>query len=300
MKPLMNRLKDPKPLVAEGATGTMLLAMGLRAGECPESLNLTRPDLLQEIARQYFEAGAQIIHANTFGASPLKLAQYRLQDKTTEINHNAVGAVRNAVGDRAYVSASLGPTGRLLKPYGNTDPEAISDGYRRQISALMEAGVDAVCFETMTDLDEAMLGVKAAKEVSPWLPVMATMTFDATPRGFYTIMGTTIEKAAQGLQAAGADVIGSNCGNGILNMVEIARQFRRCSRLPLIIQPNAGLPEVRDGTPSYSETPEFMVERAAEFVAIGVSIIGGCCGTTPAYTRGLRKMLDMSCRTDDA
>ena len=294
MKPLLERLKDPRPLVAEGATGTMLLAMGLKAGECPESLNLTRPEMLQEIARQYFEAGAEIIHANTFGASPLKLAQYHLEDNTAEINRNAVCAVRNVVGDRGYVSASLGPTGRLLKPYGDADPAVVSDGYRRQIAALIEAGVDSVCFETMTDLKEAMLGIRAAKDVAPGLPIMATMTFDATPRGFYTIMGTTIEKAASGLRSAGADVIGSNCGNGITNMIEIARQFRRCSDLPLIIQPNAGLPEIRDGIPTYSEAPEFMVERAAEFVRIGVSIIGGCCGTTPEYTRGLRKMLDMS------
>jgi 5-methyltetrahydrofolate--homocysteine methyltransferase len=291
VKPLLERLKEGRPLVAEGATGTMLLAMGLKAGECPEVLNLTRPELPEEIARQYFEAGAEIIHANTFGASPLKLAPYGLQEKTKEINLRAVQIVRKIVGNSGYVAASLGPSGRLLKPYGDTDPDAVYAGYRRQVAALIEAGADAINFETMTDLNEATLGIRAAKDLAPSLPVMATMTFDATPRGFYTIMGNTIEKAAAGLQAAGADVIGSNCGNGTENMIEIARQFRQCTSLPLIIQPNAGLPEIRDGVPVYSETPQFMVERAKELVAIGVGIIGGCCGTTPEYTRELRAMV---------
>jgi 5-methyltetrahydrofolate--homocysteine methyltransferase len=294
LKTLLERLKERKPLVAEGATGTMLLAMGLKPGECPESLNLTRPEWPEDVARQYFEAGADIIHANTFGASLLKLAMYGLQDRTEEINRNGVQAVRKVVGDRAYVSASLGPCGRLLKPYGDTDAKAVYDSFRRQVAALTEAGVDAISFETMTDLNEAKLGIQAAKDLAPALPVMATMTFDATPRGFFTIMGTNIEKAAAGLQAAGADVIGSNCGNGTLNMIEIARQFRECSSLPLLIQPNAGLPEIRDGVPVYSEAPRFMVERAKELVALGVSIIGGCCGTTPEYTRGLRKMVGMT------
>jgi len=291
VKPLLERLKDGKPLIAEGATGTMLLAMGLKPGECPESLNLARPEWPEQVARQYFEAGADIVHANTFGASPLKLALYHLEDQAEAINRAGVEAVRKAVANRAYVSASLGPCGRLLKPYGDTQPEVVYASFRRQVAALIEAGVDAICFETMTDLNEAKLGVKAAKEIAPTLPVMATMTFDATPRGFYTIMGTTIEKAAAGLQAAGADVIGSNCGNGIVNMIEIARQFRKCSTLPLIIQPNAGLPEIRDGRPVYTETPQLMVERAKELVAIGVAIIGGCCGTTPEYIRGLREMV---------
>jgi len=292
MKKLLERLKNGEILVADGAMGTMLMERGLKPGEPPESFNLTRLDVIEEIARLYLDAGADIIQTNTFGASPLKLSLYSLEDKTEEINRNAVLAVKEVVGDHAYISASCGPSGRLLKPYGDTEPEAVYNSFERQIDALISAGVDIICIETTVDLTEATLVIKAAKTASPATPVMATMTFDPTPRGFYTVMGVTIEDAAKGLEEAGADIVGSNCGNGIENMVRIAREFREYSSLPLIIQSNAGIPEIRGNTTVYPETPEFMAEKAKELVLSGVSIIGGCCGTTPDHIRAIRKMVD--------
>ena len=291
MKDLLERIKNGV-LVADGAMGTMLMACGLKPGDVPESFNLTQPEILEKIASLYLDAGAEIIQTNTFGASPLKLSFYSLDDKTEEINRNAVLAVRKAVGERAYISASCGPSGRLLKPYGDTEPEDVYSSFERQLKTLINSGVDIICVETMTDLTEATLAIKAAKTVSPSTPVMATMTFDPTPRGFYTIMGINIEQAAKGLETAGADIIGSNCGNGIENMIKIAIEFRQKSRLPLIIQSNAGLPEIKMNTVFYPETPEFMAEKAKELVSIGVSIIGGCCGTTPEHIRALCEMLN--------
>ena len=293
MKSLLKRLKDGEILVADGAMGTMLFDFGLKPGEPPESFNLTRPEVLEEIAGLYLDAGADIIQTNTFGASPLRLSSYSLDDKTEEINRNAVLAVKKVVGDRAYISASCGPSGKLLKPYGECEPEEIYNSFRRQIKALINAGVDAICIETMTDLREAELATRAAKTVSPPTPVMATMTFDPTPRGFYTVMGVSIEDAAQGLKQAGADIIGSNCGNGIENMIKIAREFKKYSALPIIIQSNAGIPEMQGDKPVYPETPEFMAQKAKELVSAGVSIIGGCCGTTPEHIRAIRKMIDL-------
>jgi 5-methyltetrahydrofolate--homocysteine methyltransferase len=292
MKPLLERLREKRPLVADGAMGTMLVQRGLKPGECPEAISLSRPELLEEIARLYFDAGAEILETNTFGASPLKLTQYGLEARLEEINRAAVRAVRNVAGDRAYVAACVGPSGRILKPYGDADPEEVYSGFVKQVKCVIDAGVDLICIETMIDLTEAQLAVKAAKAVAPTIPVTATMTFDATPRGFHTVMGITIEKAAAGLQEAGADLVGSNCGNGIQNMIEIARQFRRCSERPLIIQSNAGLPKMKDGVAVYEETPEFMAGKARELVNLGVSIIGGCCGTTPEHTHAIRKMVD--------
>jgi len=283
MKPFLDRLKEGRPIVSDGALGTMLLARGLGSGQCPETWNLSRPEVLREIAEAYVAAGSEIVATNTFGASPLKLAQYGLEGQMEAINLAAAEALRGAVGGRAYIAASCGPSGKLLKPYGDAEPKAVQESFRRQMSVLIEAGVDVIFIETMIDLAEAVLAVKAAKEVSPEMPVVATMTFDATPRGFFTVMGTTVEKAAAGLQAAGADAIGSNCGNGIVNMVEIARRFRQCGDVPLVIQSNAGLPEVRDGRVEYPESPEFIAEKVKELLEIGVSIIGGCCGTTPAH-----------------
>jgi len=291
MKKLFERLKEGEILVADGAMGTMLMTH-LKLGECPESINLTHPEILEEIASLYLNAGADIIQTNTFGASPLKLSLYSLEDKTEEINSNAVLAVKKVVGNRAYILASCGPSAKLLKPYGDTDPEVVYNSFERQIKALISAGVDIICIETMTDLKEATLAIKAVKAVSLSTPVIATMTFDSTPRGFYTIMGVNIEKAAIGLEKAGADIIGSNCGNGIENMIKIAREFKKYSNLPLIIQPNTGPPKLEDGIPVYQETPEFIAEKAKELITIGVSIIGGCCGTTPEHIKAIRKMVD--------
>ena len=292
MKDLLKRLKNGEIFIADGAMGTMLMACGLKPGDVPESFNLTQPEILEKIASLYLDAGAEIIQTNTFGASPLKLSFYSLDGKTEEINRNAVLAVRKVVGERAYISASCGPSGRLLKPYGDTEPEDVYSSFERQLKTLIHSGVDIICIETMTDLTEATLAIKAAKTVSPSTPVMATMTFDPTPRGFYTIMGINIEQAAKGLETAGADIIGSNCGNGIENMIKIAIEFRQKSRLPLIIQSNAGLPVIKRNTTVYPETPEFMAEKAKELVSIGVSIIGGCCGTTPEHIRALCEMVD--------
>jgi 5-methyltetrahydrofolate--homocysteine methyltransferase len=190
------------------------------------------------------------------------------------------------------VTACIGPCGAMLKPYGNADPDDVLAGYRRQIEALVAAGIDGVFVETMIDLTEATLAVRAAKAVAPDLPVLATMTFDATPRGFFTVMGVSVEQAATGLRAAGADAVGSNCGNGIEKMVEIARAFRDATDLPLVIQSNAGLPDTSTGTAVYPETPEFMAARIPDLLAAGVSIIGGCCGTTPAHIRAFRAAID--------
>jgi 5-methyltetrahydrofolate--homocysteine methyltransferase len=284
-KEFLERIARGEILVADGAMGTMLMSHGLKSGEPPESLNLTKSSVLELVAREYLDAGADIIQTNTFGGSPLKLSLYNLDDRTEEINRNAVQAVRRVVRDAAYVSGSCGPSGKLIKPYGDTESDTMYRSFKRQIASLVEAGVDIICVETMTDLTEATLAVRAAKQIDAGVPVMATMTFDPTPKGFYTIMGISIERAILGLEDAGADIIGSNCGNGIEHMIKIARQFKLHSRLPVIIQSNAGIPEMKGNKTIYPETPEFMAEKAKELAQIGVSIIGGCCGTTPEHIK---------------
>jgi len=291
MKTLLERLATGETLVGDGALGTMLIASGLKPGETPEAFNLSRPEVLEDIARQYLEAGADFVTTNTFGGSPARLARYGLEGQVEEINRAAVEIVRRVVDGRAYVFASIGPSGHMLKPYGDGDPAQIGAGYERQIRALAAAGADLIGVETMTDLTEAVLAVRAARTVAPQWPVMATMTVEAAPRGFFTVMGVSIEQAARGLGEAGADVVGSNCGNGSEAMVEIAREFRARTSLPVAIQPNAGLPEMRGGTVLYPETPETMASHARALLAAGVAIIGGCCGTTPAHIRAVREVI---------
>ena len=291
MTDLLTRLAAGSVLVGDGAWGTLLLARGLRQGEPPEGVNLTRPEVLEDIATQYLKAGADLITTNTFGGSPARLRQFGLDGQTEAINSAAVGAVRRVAQGHAYTSASVGPSGHLLKPYGDADPADIGAGFERQMRALAEAGADLLCIETMTDLAEAVLAVRAARTVAPSLPVMATMTFESTRRGFFTVMGASIELAVRGLSDAGADILGSNCGNGSEAMVAIAREFRARTARPIAIQPNAGLPQPLAGVLVYPETPEFMAEQARELLAAGVAIIGGCCGTTPAHTRALREVV---------
>jgi 5-methyltetrahydrofolate--homocysteine methyltransferase len=292
MNPFLNRIIKGEVLLSDGALGTMLIQRGLRAGECPDIWNLEKPEILQEIASLYLDAGSDIISTNTFGGHPLKLEQYGLHNKTETINKAGVRAIKGVVDGKAYLAASCGPSGKLLKPYGDTDPEEISRGYERQIAAIVEGGIDIIYIETMIDLSEAILAVKAAKSIAPELPVCATLTFDFSPRGFYTVMGNSIEQATKELEAAGADVIGSNCGNGIDNMVNIAGEFKRYSQRPLLIQSNAGLPVVTGETVEYSETPEFMSDRVKKMLDIGINIIGGCCGTTPEHIASFRKTID--------
>ena len=293
MTPLLDRIRNGDVLLADGAMGTLLLGAGLKPGGCPESLNLDRPELLEKIAHNYFNAGAEILQTNTFGASPLKLAAYGLAEQTEEINLGAVQAVRRAIGGRAYVCACCGPSGKLLKPYGDTEPEVLARSFERQLRSLVEAGIDAVNFETMIDLSEAEIAVKAARSVAPELTVVATMTFQPTRRGLFTIMGNTIAETARRLTAAGADVVGSNCGNGVELMLEIAGEFRKVGTMPISIRPNAGIPQLIAGKPVYPETPEFMAARVPDLVRAGVSIIGGCCGTTPEHIRAFRAALNL-------
>ncbi len=283
----LTQLAERRVLVADGAMGSLLFSMGLKQGDCPEALNLSNPEMLQRVASLYLEAGSDILQTNTFGGSPLKLEEYGLDNQTETINRAAVEAVRSVCGQRAFVSGSVGPSGRMLQPYGDTESGVVFDSFKRQAHALIESGADVICVETMTDIQEACLAVQAVRSCSADIPIMATMTFNETPRGFFTIMGVTIEQACVDLKKAGADVVGSNCGNGLKNMILIAYEFRRFTELPLIIQSNAGLPRTVDGKIVYDETPEYFEKNVRALIDAGVSIIGGCCGTTPEHVRGI-------------
>jgi 5-methyltetrahydrofolate--homocysteine methyltransferase len=295
---LLDLLRGGELLVGDGAWGTQLLERGLKPGGCPEEFNLEQPEILSEIADRYVEAGAEILTTNTFGGSGLRLRPFGLEDRTEQVNEAAVEAARHAAGDRARVSGSVGPTGSILKPYGDADESEVRETFERQILALTRAGVDLLCIETMTDLREAILAVKAAKAIAPAVPVAATMTFEPTRRGYFTVMGVTVEQAAGGLGEAGADLVGSNCGIGIEAMIGVAREFKRHTPLPMVIQPNAGLPQNRGGRVVYPETPEFMADKARELIDLRVSVLGGCCGTTPEHVRAIRNVVDAWRRGD--
>ena len=284
MSKWQERLKTKGLLVADGAWGTEMAKLGLVPGEAPELWNLERPDDVRALAAGYVEAGADIVLTNTFGGSPLKLAKSGLAEKTEEINRRGVELSLEASGGRALVFASIGPSGEFMAPLGTTTEVEMVAQFARQARAIAEAGADGVVLETMTDLGEAQAALRAVREVCN-LPAVVSMTFDHGPRGFATMMGVQPGQAAETLQTAGADVVGANCGAGIVDMVEVARLMHEGTSLPLWCKPNAGLPQLVDGQTVYRETPEEMVKHLPLLVEAGACIVGGCCGTTPEHVR---------------
>jgi len=225
-----------------------------------------------------------MIETNSFGGSKFKLEYYGLGEKVFEVNRIAAEISREAAGDNVYVLGSVGPTGKMLLN-GDVTEEELYDCFKEQAKALEAGGADAIVVETMFDLDEAKCAIKAAKE-STRCEVICTMTFDASETGFHTMMGTTPEAAAESLIESGADIIGTNCGNGVENMVGIVKQMRAIdSRIPILVQANAGLPMVAEGKTIFPESPDDMARWIDPLIDAGANIIGGCCGTTPEHIR---------------
>ena len=291
---ILDRLGRGETLISDGATGTYLQGHGLEPGGCPEAFNVSHADVVRGMAREYFEAGADMVLTNSFGGSRFMLGKYGLgkyglADRVSEFNRLAAEHARSEASEGRYVVGSVGPTGEFLEPLGELSEAEMLDGFTEQIGALVAGGVDAVVVETMTALEESALAIKAAREHSAeGLTVMATMTFDIGPRGFFTMMGVTPERAVKELQDAGADIVGANCGNGIEVMVDLARELRAATDAPLLVHCNAGIPAVQRGEIVYPESPEFMARGFRTLVEdVGVNVVGGCCGTGPAHVRAL-------------
>ena len=287
MHPLIQKLL-PGPIITDGAWGTQLQAQGLGAGECPDVWNLTHPDRVESVARAYVEAGSQVILTNTFGATRSRLADHGLSDKTSAINTAGVEISKRAAGSRALVFASMGPAGKMLA-MGDTTLEELSSIYEEQAIALARAGADALLLETFADLEEVALAIAVCKKTGQ--PVIASLVFDSGAQRDRTMMGATTEEAVAALTAAGADVIGANCGRGIDGYIVITKRLRAGTTLPLWIKANAGLPEIVAGQTVYPAVPEFFADKAQEVIAAGATFIGGCCGTSPSFIAAIAKKL---------
>lgn len=290
MKTLLERLAAGEILVSDGAMGTFLHAKGLAAGENPESWCVSHPDAVKEIAAAYLDAGSDLVETNSFGGTHFKLRPYGLADKVTEFNRAAAALAKAAAGPERLVAASVGPTGHIVEEEGgDTTPQQLYDAFKEQVLALAAGGADAICVETMSSLTEAVQAIRAAKE-NTRLPVICTFTFEHGAKGFRTMMGVRPDRAVREAAAAGADVVGANCGNGIANMIEITRQIRAAApEVPILIHANAGAPVLEDGKTVFKETPEYMGSRVAELIAAGANIVGGCCGTTPAHIAAMAR-----------
>jgi methionine synthase I (cobalamin-dependent)/5,10-methylenetetrahydrofolate reductase len=282
-EPVLQRL-EKRPLVCDGAMGTMLYAKGVSLNRCFDELNLSSPHLVKEVHVGYVKAGAELLETNTFGANRFRLEKFDLADKVREINLAGARLARESAGEDLYVAGAVGPLGLRLEPLGPTSLEEARAAFREQIEALATGGVDLIIIETMMDLEEAHQALLAAREAAS-LPVVVQMTVQEDGS---TPSGVSPEEFTRQLDEWGADVIGINCGTGPAAVLETLERMAAVTTKKLSAQPNAGLPHSIDGRTLYLCSPEYMAERAIRFIQAGARIVGGCCGTTPQHIKAIK------------
>ncbi|MBI5689545.1 MAG: homocysteine S-methyltransferase family protein [Verrucomicrobia bacterium] len=279
-----------RPLLGDGATGTQLQSMGLAPGACGERWNLDHPDRVRELHRRYLAAGSDLLTTNSFGGTTTVLAGHGLDAQARAINAAAASLAREIAGDRAWVLGDIGPFGGMLEPFGDVAPEAAEAAFRAQAEALLAGGADALLVETMSDPAEMELALRAGR--SAGAPVLlATYAFQKTAVGYRTMMGTTAAEAVRRAREAGADIVGANCGTE-LSLADYekltAELVAAAGGVPVIVQPNAGSPVIRDGRISYAESAAEFAAAAPRLLAAGARIVGGCCGSTPDHIAAMR------------
>ncbi len=278
-------------LLEDGGMGTMVQQTGLlNPGDAPELLNLKAPEAVTAIHRAYVDSGSMMVTANTFGASALKLSKIKAPEYKNDLTVENIFDIAIACARAAnpnFIAASIGPLGELLEPYGDLEHEEAYDLFAQQIKAASKAGCDIIAVETMSDIEEAQLAIKAAREFSD-IPVFATMSFTASG---HTIMGTTPKDAALALASFGADAVGLNCSVGPIEAATFAAEMKAAVDLPIIVKPNAGLPHIENNKTYYDVTDEDFAEAMRISLDNGATIIGGCCGTTPEYIEKLKRLI---------
>jgi len=293
--PLLDLLKT-RPLIGDGAMGTQLMLAGLEQGGCGEAWNLTHPEKVLAIQRRYADAGSDCIITNTFGCSRIMLNRHGHAGDVAAVNRAAVAITREAFGGRpGYVLGDMGPFGGLMEPYGEFTEAQVREAFDEQAKALVDGGADAIIVETMTSLEELQLAIEAAKKAGAPC-IIGSMAYDVTLDGstFRTMMGVDPEHAAEFMEAHGAHIVALNCGTGM----EMARardavvRYKAVTDLPIMVQPNAGVPELVNMKVVYDETPDHMGVGVMPLVEAGARIIGACCGSTPDHIREFRRLLD--------
>jgi len=276
-------------LLADGAWGTEFFKRGLMQGSPPDEWNLTHPEIVREITRDYLDAGASVILTNTFGANRFRLEAHGLSGKVREINIRAAELAREVVGQRVVVAGDIGPSGRIMA-LGEVTSEDLAAAFTEQARALLDGGVDWIVVESMADAEEMEIAVRAASDAAG-VPVVASMTYNRTPRGYRTMMGNSPETCVRKAESAGASLIGANCGTGIEDYVPLAPVLRGLTSQPLWMKANAGVPQLVGGRVTYPLTPEQYASFVPALIEAGVDVIGGCCGTDPRFIREVGKSI---------
>lgn len=286
----LDHLEQSPYFISDGGIGTYLQSHGLEPGDSPEKLNLTQPTVVRQMAKNFFDAGSDMILTNSFGGNKFMLKKYGVASQLYEINREAASLARMAAGKNQWVIGSIGPSGEFLEPLGDVSHEEMHDAFAAQAQALEEGGANGILVETMTSLDEITIAIDAIHK-STALPVLATMTFDKGPRGYFSMMGVTPHQTATALSNTHVVVLGANCGNGIDQMTEIFELLSGASSKPVLIHSNAGIPKIVGKEVVYNEEPEYMAEYFVSLIERGAKIVGGCCGVTPKHIEALRDLL---------
>jgi methionine synthase I (cobalamin-dependent) len=278
-----------RPVVADGARGSVLMANGLEFGDPPELWNLEHPEIIRRVQRAYIEAGSQVILTNTFGGNRLRLELHGREDRVDELNRTAAILARveaDAADHPTVVAGDIGPSGQIMESIGGTlTPEIAREVFAQQARGLAGAGVDVMWIETMSDVSETVAAIQGAKDAAPDTPVIATMSFDT--RG-HTMMGVTPERAAEALLEAGAAAVGGNCGNGPEELIPVLERMRKAyPDAVLVAKANVGIPQLVGLAVHYDTTPDTMADFARRFRDAGANVIGACCGSTPPHLRAM-------------
>ncbi|MDH4222003.1 MAG: homocysteine S-methyltransferase family protein [candidate division Zixibacteria bacterium] len=284
-------LGKERVVLFDGAMGTMLFSYGLQFNEPPELWNLLQPEIVYKIHHRYAWTGADVIQTNTFGANGVKLKKSGYEKKMEEINLAAISIAREACPVKKYVAGNIGPTGEFLEPVGKAELKVLKKAFKEQARILVSGGVDLISIETMYDLREAIAAVEGVREVAS-VPLFVCMTFEKKPKGYFTIMGDEVKSSFRKLKEAGADVVGANCTLGSQEMIDLVSIMRKCTDLPIIAQPNAGKPKIIKGKTVYLQTPTLFAEDITEMVKSGANYVGGCCGTTPGFTKVINEKMN--------
>ncbi len=281
--------------ITDGAWGTQFQALGLPAGRPPELWNTENRPAVSEVAASYIAAGSQIILSNTFGANRISLQRHGEADRAAELARSGAKISREAVGVKAKVFGSIGPSGKIVM-MGELSEQEFTDAFAETAEALATGGADAIVLETFNELAEARLAVQAVKQATN-LPVVVSMTFASGPDKTKTLMGESPAHLAEMAQAEGADIIGTNCGRGPDHYTTLVKQLRSASDLPIWIKPNAGMPQPgKNGRTIFPVGPEEFASYVPDLLSAGANFIGGCCGTTPDHIRAIRRSVDKQAR----
>jgi homocysteine S-methyltransferase len=286
MKGLRERLRENEVIVFDGGVGTYLYEKGVFINTCYDELNLTNPDIVTEVHREYVTAGADVIETNTFGANRFRLAAHGLEKKAYEIAKRGAQLAKAVAGDETLVAGSVGPLGVQIEPLGKVSFDEAREAFREQVKGLLDGGADIIILETFVLVPELQQAIRAVKEVNPDTPIMAQVTINDDGN---LLSGATLESFVKAVGDSGVDTIGLNCSVGPKSMLEALETLKTLTPLPISVQPNAGLPQNIGGRNIYMTSPEYMAEYAKRFIQTGASIVGGCCGTNPAHIRAIRR-----------